>query len=111
MQSAFSAVLLAAGHSIRMGRDKALLEIDGQPAWRRQRDVLARVGAAEIFLSARPEQAWARDAAMTGFTALVHDAFPNCGPMGGIAAALARATHSPVAVLTIDLPRMTSEWF
>lgn len=95
-----------------MGRDKALLEIDGVPLWRRQREVLARAGAAEIFLSARPEQEWVRDAfAAGGFAAVLHDAMPSAGPLCGITAALERAAHSHVAVLAIDLPGMTAEWF
>ena len=105
----FSALLLAAGHSTRMGRDKALLELDGAPLWQRQRDVLARAGAAEIFLSARPEQSWTR--AATGFTARLHDAFPNFGPLAGVTAGLERATHPHLAVLAIDLPRLKAEWF
>ncbi len=105
----FSAVVLAAGRSTRMGRDKALLEADGAPLWQRQRDVLARAGAAEVFLSVRPEQEWARGA--TGFAALVHDALSVGGPMVGITAALERASHPHLAVLAIDLPRMTPEWF
>lgn len=104
-----SAVVLAAGRSARMGRDKARLEVDGVPLWQRQRDVLAGAGAAEIFLSARPEQTWAQHAA--GFTAIVHDALPGCGPLIGITAALERSTHSWLAVLAIDLPAMTPEWF
>lgn len=109
MAPAFSAVVLAAGRSTRMGRDKALLEIDGVPLWQRQRDVLLHAGAAEIFLSARPDQAWARDAA--GFAAVVHDALPDCGPLVGIAAGLERASHPALAVLAIDLPRMSAAWF
>jgi molybdopterin-guanine dinucleotide biosynthesis protein A len=31
--ASFSSVLLAAGLSTRMGRDKALLEIEGLPLW------------------------------------------------------------------------------
>jgi len=40
-----------------MGRDKALLVIDGVALWQRQRDVLARAGAPGIFPSVRPGQA------------------------------------------------------
>jgi molybdenum cofactor guanylyltransferase len=105
----FSAVVLAAGRSTRMGRDKALLEIDGAPLWQRQRDVLARAGAAEIFLSARPDQTWSRGA--PGFTTVLHDALPDCGPLIGITAALERATHPWLAVLAIDLPAMSAAWF
>lgn len=107
--TAFSAVLLAAGYSTRMGRDKALLEVDGAPLWQRQRDVLARAGAAEIFLSARPDQAWAHSA--PGFTAVLHDSFPNSGPLAGLTAGLERAAHAHLAVLAIDLPGMTADWF
>ena len=92
-----------------MGRDKALLEFDGAPMWQRQRDVLARAGAAEIFLSARPEQAWAPGAA--GFAAVVHDAIALGGPMVGLTAGLERAAQPHLAVLAIDLPAMTPAWF
>lgn len=105
----FSAIVLAAGLSQRMGRDKALLEVDGIPLWQRQRDVLAKAGAAEILLSARPDQTWTRGA--QGFAAVVHDAMPGCGPMVGLTAGLERAAHPFLAVLAIDLPDMTPEWF
>jgi molybdopterin-guanine dinucleotide biosynthesis protein A len=105
----FTGVVLAAGLSTRMGRDKALLEWEGRPMWERQRDVLRQAGADEVFLSARPEQAWTRQA--RGFDAVVHDATPSCGPISGITAAIERASHSHVAVLAIDLPRMPVTWF
>src|SRR4051812_31151961 len=105
----FSAVLLAAGRSTRMGRDKALLEFEGATLWRRQLALLGQIGASEIFLSARSDQAWSRPAA--GFTATLYDQSPDCGPISGITAALERATFSTVAVLAIDLPRMNAEWF
>jgi molybdopterin-guanine dinucleotide biosynthesis protein A len=92
-----------------MGREKALLDVDGMPLWQRQRDVLAHAGASEIFLSARPDQDWARGA--KGFAAVIHDAMPGCGPIVGITAALERATHPLVAVIAVDLPAMTPEWF
>jgi molybdenum cofactor guanylyltransferase len=105
----FSAVLLAAGHSTRMGRDKALLEVAGVSLWRRQRDVLAEAGASEIFLSARPEQAWASGA--TGFSSVLHDALTGCGPIVGVTAALERAAHPLVAVLAVDLPNVNADLF
>lgn len=105
----FGAVVLAAGHSIRMRRDKALLELEGRPMWQRQRDLLARAGAAELWLSARSDQPWAETA--EGFTGLVRDASLDTGPLGGIAAALERTAQGHLAVLAVDLPRMEARWF
>jgi len=105
----YSAIVLAAGRSTRMGRDKALLEIEGVPLWQRQRDVLVAAGFAEVFLSARPEQSWTRRA--TGFAGVVHDAMPECGPLVGATAGLERANHPWLAVLAIDLPAMVPGWF
>ena len=110
MPPPFSALLLAAGHSTRMGCDKALLELDGVPLWRRQRATLARAGAAEILLSARTEQAWTRDAA-PHFAAIVRDSRPHGGPLAGLAAGLERAAQPHLAVLAIDLPRIEAAWF
>lgn len=92
-----------------MGADKALLEVDGAPMWKRQRAVLAAAGAAEFMLSARPEHEWAYRA--DGFTALLHDAYPDCGPIMGVTAGLERAAYGHVAVLAVDLPDMPAEWF
>lgn len=111
-KNTMSAVLLAAGHSTRMGREKALLEVGGEPLWRRQRTVLARAGAGEIFLSARADQPWSTEPAVTRhFDAIVTDALPDAGPLAGIVAALEHAAHQHLAVLAIDLPRMTPGWF
>lgn len=107
MVRTFGAVLLAAGHSRRMGTDKALLPAgNGGALWARQVGVLAAAGAAEIFISARPEQTWVPE----GMT-VVHDAVPEAGPLAGIVAALERATHGHLAVLAVDLSAMRAEWF
>src|SRR5207244_919264 len=75
----------------------------------RQRDTLAVAGAAEILLSARPDQTWAQEA--PGFSAVLPDLVPDCGPLGGIATALERAAHPHLNVLAIDLPRVPPVWF
>jgi molybdenum cofactor guanylyltransferase len=105
----FSAVVLAAGRSARMGSEKALLEVAGVPLWQRQRDLLQAAGASEIFLSARPDQTWAFRT--EGFTGIIHDALPDGGPLVGITAAIERASCPLLAVLAVDLPCMSPRWF
>ncbi len=109
MATPFSAVVLAGGRSVRMGREKALLDLDGQSMWARQRDVLRAAGAAEIFLSIRGDQHWAQHT--KGFSALLTDNLEMGGPMIGLTAGLERASHDHLAVLAIDLPRLPPEWF
>jgi molybdopterin-guanine dinucleotide biosynthesis protein A len=111
-----SGVVLAAGRSVRMGRDKALLPASdgsGRAMWERQREVLRTAGCADVYLSARPEQDWARQVrGEGGFAGVLFDALPGCGPLVGITAALERAVDAThVAVVAIDLPRMPAEWF
>lgn len=110
----FDAVVLAAGRSTRMGSDKALLPAPPKgdhPMWERQWEILRLAGAQGIYLSARPEQAWARSArGKPGFAGIVHDALPGCGPMVGITAALERANGAHIAALAVDLPRLPAAW-
>ncbi len=99
----FSAVLLAGGKSSRMGRDKAFLEIDGVPLWRRQIETLRALSPAEVFISGPAREEW------RGF-AVVADEIPEAGPLAGIAASLRRCAASHLAVLAVDLPRMTPDF-
>jgi molybdopterin-guanine dinucleotide biosynthesis protein A len=105
----FSAVLLAGGRSTRMGRDKALLPIplaDGRTLLDRQLATLRAAGAAEVLVSARAGQALPPVTDARPVADLRH----GCGPLGGLAAALAAATHDRVLVLAIDLPQMPPEF-
>jgi molybdenum cofactor guanylyltransferase len=95
----FSAVLLAGGRSSRMGADKALIEIDGQPLWRRQLEALRRLSPDQLLLSG-PE----RDPVIE----TVRDEVVGAGPLAGISAALDRSSWPLVVVLAIDLPMMTT---
>lgn len=103
---AFAAVLLAAGRSVRMGRDKALLPAAGRLLWQRQVEVLRTAGTREICFSVRPEQTWVPAGAT-----VVRDAVPGAGPLAGIVAALAVCREPHLAVLAVDLPRMEAAWF
>jgi molybdopterin-guanine dinucleotide biosynthesis protein A len=77
--------------------------------WQRQREILSGAGVSEIFLSARADQTWARSADV--FAGVIHDRLPGCGPIVGITAAIERATHPLLAVVAVDLPAITLEWF
>lgn len=99
----FSAVLLAGGKSSRMGRDKAFLEIGGEPLWRRQRKILRQLGPAQLMISGPRREEWSN-------CDVVCDEIENAGPLAGVAAALANCTSSHLVVLAIDLPRMSSNF-
>ena len=98
----FSAVLLAGGKSSRMGRDKATLIVDGVPLWQRQLATLRECGAAEVFISGKADGPYAG----AGIE-IVEDAVPDCGPLGGIVAALRRCMEDWLLVLAVDMPAMT----
>jgi molybdopterin-guanine dinucleotide biosynthesis protein A len=98
-----SAVLLAGGKSSRMGRDKAFLEINGQPLWRRQMEKLCQLRPEQIMVSGPPRNEWSD-------CEVVSDEVENAGPLGGVAAALGKCTTSHLVVLAVDLPMMTSNF-
>ncbi len=86
-----------------MGRDKALIEIDGVPLWQRQIRVLAELEPAEIFIAGPP-----RDTDATAAYTFLEDATPSAGPLSGLAAALCRCATARLLVLALDLPEMTA---
>jgi molybdenum cofactor guanylyltransferase len=100
----FSAVLLAGGESLRMGRDKAAIVFRGQPLWQRQIEVLRSLKPEEIFVSARTAPAW-----LPPDTELLLDDPPSRGPLSGLTKAFERMQTSHLAVLAVDMPFMTSE--
>ena len=102
----FSAVLLAGGHSVRMGVDKALLPFEGSELWKRQWALLDELDVKQKYLSARAEQTW-----VPTNIEVVRDDIADAGPLAGIAAAMARATTTHLIVLAVDLPQMQSNWF
>ena len=98
-----SAVLLAGGKSSRMGRDKAFLEIDGAPLWRRQFGVLRELQPEQLLVAGPPRDEWSD-------CEIVADEISDAGPLAGVAAALQKCTAPLLVVLAVDLPRMTAEF-
>jgi molybdenum cofactor guanylyltransferase len=93
--------LLAGGKSSRMGRDKALLAIDGAT-------FVARVARALAPHVARVRLV-GRSCGEEGFGS-VEDLRPGSGPLAGIESALAHADRPGVFVVACDLPLLTSEF-
>ena len=95
-------VLLAGGKSPRMGRDKALLEFDGEPLWRRQVRLLESLHPSELLVSGPRREEFP--------VAVRHvaDAGESRGPLSGIVSALEASAQPHVLVLAIDLPQMTA---
>lgn len=98
---ALMGAVLAGGSSTRMGRDKALLDFDGQPLIDRAIAALAEVcGSVVVAGPQRP-----------GVDAIFLADAPGEGPLAGIVAALRYARTPLVAVLAVDMPLASSRVF
>jgi molybdenum cofactor guanylyltransferase len=95
--------ILAGGESSRMGKDKALLELDGVPAILRATGLVELVAGNSAIIgdSVRLEGLELR---------IVADDFPGAGPLGGIATALRTSSAEWNLVIACDLPYLTREW-
>ena len=101
MSTGVAGAVLAGGRSRRMGRDKALLEVDGRPMARSVLDALVAAGVGPLFVVGGD----ARRLAALG-AALVADRFPGEGPLGGVITALHHVGEAAplVLVAACDLP-------
>ena len=75
--------ILAGGQSSRMGRTKALIEIDGQPMARRVALSLTAAGVAPVVIYGGDA-----DELVTLELDVIADEFPATGPVGGVLGAL-----------------------
>ena len=99
-----AAFILAGGRSTRMGRDKAMLEIDGVTMIDRAIDLVRRAGVEPIVVGSFGENR------RTLSARVIPDDWPGAGPLGGIATAL-RETRAPWnLVMACDMPYLTVEW-
>ena len=98
----------AGGGSTRFGRDKALVEFDGQPMLARMVKLMRSV-TKDLRLVATPDK-------YVEFGAqLVADGWPGQGPLGGIITALENAAKRPAdrgwnRIVSCDMPFLTPEW-
>lgn len=94
-------LVLCGGRSTRMGQDKALLEIDGVPMVRRAAAALSTVAIPVILAPGVPGRLGGTDYAE------VADAAVDSGPLGGLVAGLEASPHRLMAVVAVDLPRLS----
>src|ERR1700689_5852825 len=102
-----SAFILAGGKSTRMGADKAFVMLGG-----RNTDgstLLAR--ALEVVRSVTSEVRIVGDASkFASFAPVVEDIFRDCGPLGGIHAALRASPVELNLMLAVDTPFVSSSF-
>lgn len=92
-------IVLAGGHSRRMGRDKAWIAYHGRPQWQHLLDLVEPLVQA-AYLSLRPDQV----SQFPPDTPHLLDAVPESGPLGGLLSALRYNPAATWLVLACDLP-------
>ena len=97
-----TAFILAGGKSTRMGTDKAFVTLNG-------RTLLAQ--ALELARSVTPDVRIVGDAAkFARFAPVVEDLFLECGPLGGIHAALRSSQTDLNLMFAVDVPFVSAEF-
>jgi len=95
-----SGYILAGGRSTRMGADKATLQLGGKSLAERAVATLAPICERVRIVTDNP--------ALASIAPTISDAFLDCGPLGGIEAALRDTQHDRILVLPVDLPFLPS---
>jgi len=100
--------VLAGGGSRRFGRDKALVDIDGEPMLARMIALLRGVPMAVKMIAGRGKYE-------SFGVKIVEDRWPGEGPMGGIITALEDSAKSATPyewnlIVSCDMPFLTREW-
>ncbi len=96
MPSQVGGYVLAGGRSSRMGRDKALVELAGQPLISHAVKKLRRICIDVRILGANP--------VLEAYAPLVPDLHPGCGPLSGLEAALTQSAFDWNLFLPVDMP-------
>ena len=91
-----TAFILAGGKSLRMGVDKAFVELKGRTLLQRALDTVKALTPEAIIVGERSKFAQ--------FGTVVEDVFRDRGPLGGIHAALAATATELNLILAVDLP-------
>ncbi|MBM2840506.1 MAG: Molybdopterin-guanine dinucleotide biosynthesis protein [Bacteroidetes bacterium] len=95
--------ILAGGKSTRMGRDKAMLDLLGKTFIQRIAETLQAVFGDVVVVSAWRERYSFLD------LPIIKDIYKNCGPLGGIHAALSTTEAPAVFFCSCDVPFVSPE--
>jgi len=93
---AVTAFILAGGKSTRMGTDKAFMTLNGRSLLERMLD-LGRSVTPDVRIIGNAQK-------FAPFAPTVEDVFRDCGPLGGIHAALRASSSELNLILAVDLP-------
>lgn len=93
-------ILLSGGKSSRMGRNKALLSVDGKANIKRMLERLQTDFQETILVTNQPQEYHELDGSVT----MVKDIYPGLGPLSGIHAGLHASTHDINLVVACDMP-------
>ena len=93
-----SGIVLAGGQSQRMGRNKALMSLDGKILISRVLETMARI-CDDLIICANDPRSYAHLPAR-----VVRDVIPHRGALGGIHAGLKAMRHEKALVVACDMP-------
>lgn len=110
-----SGVILAGGKGTRMGgRNKALLQLDGKSLLERQLAVMQRICTDIVIVANDPEAIRPVIQSRTPFASgcdiqIVPDLYLECGPLGGMHAALPHCRNDAAWIVGCDMPFLNEQ--
>ncbi len=104
------AVILAGGKSSRMGRDKASLMLGQETFLQRIAAELDACGFGEKYVSLGSGTAEKADIRIPGGWSVIRDRYRDCGPLGGIHAALSACRAEWALFVSCDTPLYRREF-
>jgi molybdopterin-guanine dinucleotide biosynthesis protein A len=97
-----SGFILAGGKSSRMGTDKALLSVQGQPLLQRMKNIIQPFCDLVFISGNNPEYSKFGDP-------LIQDVFSGCGPISGVYSSLNFSTTEWNLFVSVDAPFINEE--
>ncbi len=102
-----TAAVLAGGRSLRMGVDKTLLQVEGEPMVARVVAAVSEVCEHTVIVTNRPESL--AQVAMPAEVGIFTDEVAYQGPLGGLSTALAIANDDWVLAVAADMPWLSGD--